>query len=89
MSDTIKMRGPEGGPSPIFNNLYTRLQTLQGAKAVYCEVIDSYAKSEINESNARTLGYLLAGLLAYFRHEADVRIEERLDAIEQALEANR
>ena len=85
MSDTIKL----GGKTPLFQNLQSRLSTFEGARDVYAEVIARYGEAEINESNARTMAYLLSGLLSYFKHEADMRIEERLEAIEQALEARR
>ena len=75
-----------GGVLPVLQNLHERLQTLDGAMDVYSEVIDRYAKAEIGQNDARTLGYLLAGLLNYFKFRADMDIEQRIEALEQRLE---
>ena len=63
-----------------------RLNTLENAKRSYNRIIQAYLRDELPTEKARTLGYLLTGALQYWRLEADLRVEERLTAIEEALE---
>ena len=63
-----------------------RLNTLQNAKQSYNRIIQAYLRDEIPTDKARCLGYLLTGVLQYWKLEADLQIEQRLAAIEAALE---
>lgn len=66
-----------------------RLNNFSAAKATYQRVLRAYAEDKMPDQKARTMCYLFTGLLAYFRHEADLRLEERLDKIEAMLEEGR
>lgn len=63
-----------------------RLNTLENSRKSYARVIREYQAGNIEDQQARTLGYLLSGLLSYWRLESDLRVEERLEKIERALE---
>ena len=62
-----------------------RLNTLENAKRSYNRIIQAYLRDELSTEKARAIGYLLAGVLQFWRLESDLRIEERLEAIEQTL----
>ena len=80
----------EGGAVPLFQNLHQRLKTIDGAVDVYCEILARYSKAEISQADARTMAYLMAGLLAYHKHVDDLRLEARIEALEsQSNKSNR
>ena len=62
-----------------------RLNTLSNAKRSYNRIIGAYLRGELSTEKARTMGYLLTGVLQYWRLESDLRVEERLDAVEAAI----
>lgn len=62
-----------------------RLNTLTNSRKSYARVIAAYMRGDMEETKARTLGYLLSGLLQYWKAEKDFSIEERLDALEKKL----
>ena len=62
-----------------------RLNTLENSRKSYNRIAVAYLNDEMPSEKARTLGYLLNGILQYWRLEADLRIEERLDVIEDAI----
>ena len=66
-----------------------RLNTLENSRKTYNRVARAYLAGEIDTEKARGLGYLLNGILQYWKLEADLRIEERLDAIEVKLQEDR
>ena len=66
-----------------------RLNTLENSRKTYNRVARAYLAGEIDTEKARGLGYLLNGILQYWKLEADLRIEERLDAIEEQLQQDR
>ena len=66
-----------------------RLNTLANTKKSYCRLLREYLRGEIDTEHARAAAYLMNGLLQYWRLESDLRIEERLEKIEQALEAGK
>jgi hypothetical protein len=78
-----KVSNIEGGERPLFQNL--QLDTLQGAKKLYAEVVEAYAHNIISEANMRALVYALSNYLPYLKFEADLEIEERLNNLEELL----
>ena len=75
-----------GDKIALFQNVQRRLSTLEGSRAFYAEVIDAYSTGLIPERDLRALVYALSSFLSYHRAEADVRFEERLEALERAVE---
>lgn len=65
------------------------LDTLEHCRESMARVIDEYAAGRVSENQARALCYMLSQLLAYWKVEMDYQIEQRIAAIEQALEAMR
>ncbi len=66
-----------------------RLNTLSNSRKSYNRVARAYLAGEIDTEKARGLGYLLNGVLQYWRLEKDLEIEARLDAIEVKLQEDR
>ena len=66
-----------------------RLNTLENSRKSYARILRAYLRDEIPTEKARALGYLMTGFLQYWRLEADLRIEERLQAIEDQLNAQK
>ena len=62
-----------------------RLSTVTSSRQTLARVIRAFNAGDLSESDARTLRYLLDGLLGFFKHEADLRIEERIEEIEKRL----
>jgi hypothetical protein len=60
------------------------LSSLSAARGTYAELIRQYAGGEVSENMARTCGYLLSGILAYYREERSADLEQRLEALEKA-----
>lgn len=72
----------QGGKTPLFQNI--KIDTLEGAKAFYAEVIEYYAQNVINESNMRALIYALSNYLPYLKFEKDMELEARIKVLEEA-----
>ena len=66
-----------------------RLNTLENSRKSYNRVAVAYLNDEMPTEKARTLGYLLNGILQFWRVEADIRIEKKLDAVIAEIEGNR
>ena len=62
-----------------------RLNTLANVKSSYNRLIGAYLRNEIDTEKARGLGYLMNGVLQIWKLEADLRVEERVDADESAI----
>lgn len=69
----------------ILKNVKNRMLTLEGAKELYAEVMELYSINAISERNMKALVYGFNNYLPYLKFEADLRIEERLDRIEEKL----
>lgn len=63
-----------------------RLNNVKNARASLATLIRKRERDDISDADFRALVYGLSQLLGYLRTEADLRIEERLDAIESKLE---
>jgi hypothetical protein len=84
MSDIV-----QGQKMPVLKNLH-KLNTLEGTREFFQEVIEIYTQAGISENNLRAMCYALKGYLGYWTLIKNVEIEERLDAIEERLdEANK
>ena len=66
-----------------------RLNTLENARRSYNRITTAYLRDEIPTEKARTLAYLLNGILQYWRLEKEVEIEKRLTEIEDQLSVGR
>ena len=62
------------------------IASLDNAKAYYATLINDYRAGRIPRDQARTLGYLMAGYLGYFKVEIEQDMERRIEAIEKLLE---
>ena len=62
-----------------------KLDTLEECRESYTRVLHAYSQGEISENMARTLAYLFAGLLNFWKLEKDIEIEKRIEAIEATL----
>jgi hypothetical protein len=62
-----------------------RLNTLPNSRRSYNRIARAYLAGEINTEKARALGYLMNGILQFWRLESDLEIESRLDQIEDTL----
>ena len=60
-----------------------KLETLSQARETYAQIIEQYATGAMSENQARALGYLLSGILAYYREERNNDLEERISALEK------
>lgn len=63
-----------------------RLNTLENSRRTYNRIARAYLAGEINTEMARTLGYLMNGILQFWRTEKELDVEARLLAIEEALQ---
>ena len=61
------------------------MNTQRDARQTFSRLIRKYHNDEIETDKFRALTAAFSTLLAYFKHDADLRIEERLDAIEDAI----
>jgi len=59
----------------------------ESAKKFYGRVIKDYSEGAIPVQRARTLGYLLAGYLSYFKQETEQELLTRMAALEKRLDA--
>ena len=62
-----------------------RLNTLENSRKTYSRVARAYLAGELDSEKARTLGYLLNGILQFWKLEIEKEFEQRLTAIEDAL----
>ena len=65
------------------------LNNHKNARQTLARLIREYYHDEVPEEKMRAITYALNCLLGYFKLEADLRIEERLDAIEEQLQQDR
>lgn len=63
-----------------------RLSTHDNARRALASLINKRRRGELDTTEFRDLTYGFGKLLEYFKFAADLRIEERLDAIEERLE---
>ena len=64
-----------------------RLNTLENCRNSYARILREYMTDQLDDQKARTAAYLLNGMLQYWRLEADLRIEQRISAIEERINA--
>jgi hypothetical protein len=62
-----------------------RLNTLQNTRKSYARIIRDFMADEMNVEKGRAVAYMLNGYLQFWKLEADLRIEDRLQAIEDKL----
>ena len=62
------------------------LHTHDSARRTLGRLIRAFHKDEIDEAKFRATVYAFNSLLAFFKLDAELGIEERLERIEQALE---
>ena len=72
----------------FLKNIKSRLQTLEGSKAVFAEIIEHYGRNEITENNARCFATLFNTLLSYHKQAEIEEILKRLEALEATHEGN-
>ena len=63
-----------------------RLNNAANARASLATLIKKRERDEIDDADYRSLVWGLSQLLGYFKHLDDLRIEERLDALEERLQ---
>ena len=78
------MPGGGGNPSVIEFTTGTAAETRQTLE----RIAKSFTTGDISEGQARALVYIFNGLLGYYRLESDLRIDERLEALEKKAELN-
>ncbi|MAG13622.1 MAG: hypothetical protein CMN78_03385 [Spirochaetales bacterium] len=61
------------------------MKTHDHARRTLARLMRAYHADELDEKKFRAMIYGFATLLGYFKHAADLRIEERLEAIEDQL----
>ena len=61
------------------------MKTHDHARRTLARMIRAYHNGELESQKFRDLVYGLSTMLAYFKHAADLKIEERLQAIEDAI----
>ena len=66
-----------------------RLNSIENTRKAYTKIIRGYWGDLIPADKARNMAYLLNGLLGYWKLEADLRIEERIAALEEVLDGRR
>ena len=86
MRETVKLRSTEGSPHPPTR---FELDTIPQARQAVADLINARNDEMVEDAKYRSLVWGLSQLLAFFRLEKDLQIEERLDELEAALEANR
>ena len=62
-----------------------RLNSLENTRKSFCRILREYEAGRLEDGKARTLGYLLNGILQYWRLERDIRIEEEIETIKEEL----
>ena len=66
-----------------------RLNSLENTRKSYARILRMYARGELLPAFFRNLVYGMTGFLSYWKLEADLEIEKRLEAIERRLEQGR
>ena len=66
-----------------------RTNTAGNARVALSSLLRKREKHAIDDADFRSLTYGFSVLLGYFKHLDDMRVEERLDAIEAELERRR
>ncbi len=62
-----------------------RLNTPANARRSLARIIRMRAKDEITEADYKSIVYGISSMLGYFKLESDLRIEERIEALEARL----
>ena len=75
----------EASTSTGLENCQLRLNTLENSRQSLGRIIRMYSRGELDAVPYRNLCYGFSHYLSYWKVELDARIEERLDAIEDAL----
>jgi hypothetical protein len=63
------------------------LKSYSDARKQLARLIKSFHQREIDQADFRALVYGFSALLQYFKHEKDIELEQRIEKIEDALEA--
>ena len=66
-----------------------RLNNANNARASLATLIRKREKDEIPDDDYRALVWGISQLLGYFKHIDDLRIEDRLDALEERINETR
>ena len=83
MSDTPLTTFKGGrGQKPTFSTL--NLDTFDDTRATFARIIKAYGEGKISEGMGRSLTYMLASYLNYWKHADDLRIDKRLEELEEA-----
>ncbi len=61
------------------------MRTHAEARRTLARIIRQHYRGELDDQKARTLGYLLNTMLAFFRLEMDARIENDIQKLTEAL----
>lgn len=62
------------------------LNTTENARRSLARVLRAYLAGTLDATKYRNLVYGLSAMLGYYRQEADMQIEARLEKIEEAIE---
>ena len=62
-----------------------RLNSLVNSRKILSRLIREYTAGKIEDGQAKTLGYLMSTLLAFFREESNADIVTRIESIERQL----
>ena len=68
---------------------YVNIDGVDDGIKFFVDAIEKYCRAELSEGNIRTITYAMNGLLGWFKHKDDLRIEERIDALEKQMGLNR
>jgi len=86
--EEITMDGHHKEKSAYLQNV--NLTDIDGTMDFYRQVIEGFINGHaVSESDMRAIVYALRGYLDYLKHKDDLRIEERLEAIEELYEKER
>ena len=66
-----------------------RLNSVTNARKTYARLVRAYLDGRMDDRSARTVAFMLNGLIASFRLEKDIAIEQRLEDLERQLERMR
>jgi hypothetical protein len=66
-----------------------RLNSVTNARKTYARLVRAYLDGRMDDRCARTVVFMLNGLIASFRLEKDIAIEQRLEDLERQLERMR
>lgn len=86
----MPIKAKTGGGEGNFKTYPRRkLETFDQAKKFYAQIINDYASGQCSKDQGRTLGYLMAGLLSYFKLETDQELLKRIESLEQKMEVTK